>query len=298
MPNTDETAIVTVGIPFLNAENYLKMAIASVFAQTLTNWHLILMDDGSTDDSLRIAQSFSADPRVTVVSDGLHLGLATRLNQISGLATTPYIARMDADDLMSTNRLRTQVDYLITHPNTDLTATGLISMSNSCDYQGYRYSLWPSPTTYSILSHKIGIAHATVLGRTEWFIRNPYRNGFDRAEDVELWVRTNNKDDLKIDLIEGNLYFYREYGSTSSKNAMLSVKSHRLIAGQFPMSHRERFHIYWRLALTKFASLLTVAGFIRITIQRRRNSHLKSDEHSKYLKLELSKINKFDRGAC
>jgi glycosyltransferase involved in cell wall biosynthesis len=75
METDDETAIVTVGIPFLNAEKYLRQAIYSVFAQTITNWRLILVDDGSEDASLQIAKSFTSDTRVTLLSDGFNLRL-------------------------------------------------------------------------------------------------------------------------------------------------------------------------------------------------------------------------------
>jgi len=60
---------ITIGMPFYNAEKYLADAIRSVFAQTYQDWELILMDDGSTDQSLEIAKSVD-DPRVRVFSDG------------------------------------------------------------------------------------------------------------------------------------------------------------------------------------------------------------------------------------
>jgi glycosyltransferase involved in cell wall biosynthesis len=64
-PPPQPSPIVTVGIPFYNAERTLADAIRSVFAQTLTDWELILVDDGSTDGSLDIAASI-ADSRVRV----------------------------------------------------------------------------------------------------------------------------------------------------------------------------------------------------------------------------------------
>src|SRR5512136_1054483 len=76
---------VTVGIPFYNAGQTLADAVRSVFAQTLTDWELILLDDGSTDRGLEFARSID-DPRVRVVSDGRNLRLAARLNQIAEFA--------------------------------------------------------------------------------------------------------------------------------------------------------------------------------------------------------------------
>ena len=89
---------ITIGIPFYNAEAYLADAIRSVFAQTYEDWELILIDDGSTDNSLAIARSVD-DPRVRVYSDGKNKKLASRLNELTQLATYEFIARMDADDV-------------------------------------------------------------------------------------------------------------------------------------------------------------------------------------------------------
>jgi len=290
MQGNDAAAIVTVGIPFLNAEKYLEMAITSVFAQTLANWQLILIDDGSSDDSLEIARSFTTDPRVTVVSDGMNLGLAARLNQISEVATTPFLARMDADDLMSTFRLEMQVTYILQHAEIDLTATGLISMSDACDYQGHRFSPWSSASTCSFLMHKTSIAHATVLGRTEWFIRNPYRSKFERSEDIELWVRATERKDLKIAFLADNLYFYREFESTASQKTRASIKSHRRIAREYPMTFRERSRVSARLALAHTISVLSTSRLVRTLIQRRRNSNIASSENRELFEIELLKV--------
>jgi glycosyltransferase involved in cell wall biosynthesis len=291
METDDETAIVTVGIPFLNAEKYLRQAIYSVFAQTITNWRLILVDDGSEDASLQIAKSFTSDTRVTLLSDGFNLGLAARLNQISELTTTPFLARMDADDLISTQRIETQIEHLRSHPNLDLTATGIISMSDDLKYRGQRFAPWSVASTYSILTHKTGVVHATVLGKTEWFIRNPYRIGFDRAEDIELWVRTNEKQDLNISFISDNFYFYREFDSTSPKKVNTSIRSMRRIASTYHMSFWERLRVRGRLVLVQILAILSMSGFVRILAQRRRNTNHYSEKESRLFELELAKIN-------
>ena len=74
--------LVSIGIPFYNAEKYLDYAIRSVINQSYSNWELILIDDGSTDRSLEIAKSFS-DKRIKVLSDGENKGLILRLNQLT-----------------------------------------------------------------------------------------------------------------------------------------------------------------------------------------------------------------------
>ena len=96
--------MVTIGIPIFNAEATLLETVQSVISQTVRDWELILIDDGSRDGSLAIANSIQ-DPRIRVLSDGVNKGLPARLNQIVDEAKYDLIMRMDADDLMHPQRL-------------------------------------------------------------------------------------------------------------------------------------------------------------------------------------------------
>ena len=102
MPTTPR---LTIGIAFRNPGKHFELALTSVFSQTFTDWELLLIDDGSDDDSLILARGVR-DVRVSVIADGLQLGLPARLNQIALLARGECLARMDADDLMHPDRLR------------------------------------------------------------------------------------------------------------------------------------------------------------------------------------------------
>jgi glycosyltransferase involved in cell wall biosynthesis len=178
---------VSVGIPFYNAEKTLADAIRSVFAQTLTDWELILVDDGSTDGSLEIALSID-DPRVRVVSVGKNLGLSARLNQIAHEATGKYLARMDADDLMHPSRLEAQLDFLRRRPEVDVVGTGMVILDEAGQPIGRRQP--PSDVSARIVLQKGAFAHATIMGKLDWFRRNPYDSAFDGCEDRELWFRS------------------------------------------------------------------------------------------------------------
>jgi len=81
--------LVTVGIPFYNSEKYLSDAVKSTLNQTYSNIEVILINDGSSDSSLKIAQEFEKkDKRVRVISDGENRGLPKRLNELSKLFIT------------------------------------------------------------------------------------------------------------------------------------------------------------------------------------------------------------------
>lgn len=219
-----ELPAVSIGIPFYNAEGYLLDAIRSVFAQTHQNWELILLDDGSTDRSLEIAQSIG-DPRVRVYSDGQNKRLAARLNEIAHLARFDYLARMDADDLMARDRLEKQLHVLLSDSQADLVTAGVCSLRDDGEPVGFRcvpegHQIRP----YRLLGGKSGIVHAAVLGRRQWFQRNPYDESLPKSEDTNLWVRAFAKRDLNVRFIPEPLYFYREDGNVTAEKLLLSYR--------------------------------------------------------------------------
>lgn len=217
--------MVTIAIPFYNAEKYLVDAIKSVFAQTYTKWELILIDDGSTDNSLAIAQSIK-DPRVRVYSDGKNKRLAARLNEVTKLAKYDYIARMDADDLMMPDRIEKQLEVLINN-DVDIVTTGVYSILNNFDIVGIRGTNYEAVNFKDLLSRKVGIIHAAIIAKKSWYQRNMYDESLSIAQDLDLWLRTSKKNDLKIISIAESLYIYREEDNITKKKLIKAYKNER-----------------------------------------------------------------------
>lgn len=107
--------LVSVVLPVYNAEKYVGQAIQSIVAQSFQEWELIVVDDGSTDKSLAIVQSFS-DPRIRVLAHGQNLGYPVAMNTGIECAKGKYVARMDSDDVSHPERLARQVAFLEEHP--------------------------------------------------------------------------------------------------------------------------------------------------------------------------------------
>ncbi len=197
---------VTIGLPFLNAERTLPDALRSIFAQTFTDWQLLLLDDGSTDGSLQLARAVR-DPRVTVRSDGQNRGLAARLNELATKAEAPLLARMDADDLMHPERLARQVAWFEAHPETDALGTGTYTMDAGGQLHGQRWAD-PIPTTVAEVLRRELFVHPTVMFRTAFARAHPYDPGYPRAEDVALWCTIRPTAQLAV--LPRPLHFYRE----------------------------------------------------------------------------------------
>ncbi|WP_336149005.1 glycosyltransferase family 2 protein [Acinetobacter radioresistens] len=215
---------VSIGIPFYNAEEYFYHAIESVVKQSYQDWELILVDDGSTDSSLKIAENFSKkDNRIRVISDGLNKKLPYRLNQIIDESKGEYIARMDADDLIHPDRIKIQLEFLEKNNNFDLVSTGVVSINDKNQIRGIR-CLENIYTDFSIVKRNYPIVHASVLARKSWYNRNQYDISLPRSEDFELWCRTISNNDLKIAVLPQALYYYREEGLVTYEKLLKSYE--------------------------------------------------------------------------
>jgi glycosyltransferase involved in cell wall biosynthesis len=223
------TCRVTVGIPFFNAGRTLADAVRSVFAQTLADWELLLVDDGSSDGSLGVARRVR-DNRVRVIADGVNRGLSARLNQIAALARGDYLARMDADDLMHPERLERQVRFLAAHPDVDLLGSTVCTIDHANNPLGVRMEQPLDVRPAAVLRRGLYV-HPEVTGRTRWFRQNPYDPAFVRAEDYELWCRVCRSATFRK--LPEPLLFYREAVPINLGNYLLSGKTTRRAIRRF-----------------------------------------------------------------
>ena len=107
---------ISVILPVRDAEKTLAVAVESILGQTERNFELLVVDDGSTDASLRILQEFAElDGRIRVLST-VNPGIVEALNLGLAEARAPYLARMDADDVSLPERLGLQCDFLDANP--------------------------------------------------------------------------------------------------------------------------------------------------------------------------------------
>jgi len=278
--------MITIGIAFLNAEPYLADAVKSVLMQTFQDWELILVDDGSTDNSLKIAKQFAEiDKRIRVISDGTNKKLPARLNQIVREAKGEYIARMDADDLISPIRIQRQYDYLQANPSIDLVSTGLLSLKDDLTLVGYRGTR--ANKSISMLDAFLGttgIVHASVLAKKSWYLRNQYNENNRLAEDYELWQKAYLNDDLKVGFIDYPLYYYREESSITLKNLLKAYNTQIDIIRNIPeiyLSNRDKTRYIKKFELKK---LLTRILFYTGQEEILHNRRVKRENYETYQK--------------
>jgi len=185
------TPLVSVTSAFFNEGPVLLDMVKSVFAQTFTDWELILLDDGSTDNSLQLAQSID-DPRVRVFTNRRNLGRTKSLNKLTTLACGEYIARMDADDMCFPERIQKQLELFGEDPDLDLVGTEMVCLDINGSPLGY---LLVPPEHADICKEPyraIKLCHTSVMAKKSWFEKNRYdeflRLGL--GEDYNLFLRS------------------------------------------------------------------------------------------------------------
>jgi glycosyltransferase involved in cell wall biosynthesis len=178
---------ISVLMPAYNAEKYIKEAIESILNQTFVDFELLIINDGSTDNTEKEILSFT-DGRIIYVKNETNLGLANSLNKGIKLAKGKYIARMDSDDISLPSRLEVQVDFLDKYEDIALCSTGLQMfgandklITGRADFEEIKIDL--------LFSSAIG--HASSMFRKDVFTQNNlfFNQYFFPAEDYELWTR-------------------------------------------------------------------------------------------------------------
>lgn len=272
-------AKVTVAIPVYNAERFLEKAVSSVLAQTFQDFELWIVDDGSTDSSMAIAEQFLTDKRVKVFSDGKNSALSLRLNSIAKEVKTEYLVRMDADDIMHPQKIEKQLEILINHPEIDVLGTNAYSIDENNHVVGRRYDL-PDDE----LSNQVSVIHPTVMAKTSWFRENPYDPKALRVEDTDLWLKSREHSVIKT--IGEPLFFYREIGNQYYK------KYFQGFGGVFYLLKKNLFssRYVWFCLRYFIASFIYciyyIVGKEHVLIQNRNQIKLNGEHFAKFINNE------------
>lgn len=184
---SDPLPTVSVLLPAYNAEAHLKEAIQSILDQTYLNFELLVINDGSTDQTREIISSFT-DSRIQLIDNPHNLGLITTLNKGLQQAKGTYIARMDADDIALPHRLATQVTFLDSHPGVGLCGSWIRTFGSGHSYVD-RLPVHHEQILCRMLFTN-PIAHPTVMFRRDILEHHhlAYDPQYPHAEDYAFWV--------------------------------------------------------------------------------------------------------------
>ncbi|GGM66060.1 glycosyltransferase involved in cell wall biosynthesis [Halarchaeum rubridurum] len=179
---------ISVVLPTYDAAFHVRGAIRSLREQTLTDFEVVVVDDGSTDGTLDIVRRVSDDRFRVVERDDPTGGLPGALNRGVWEARAPYVARQDADDQSHPHRLEEQVDFLDENPDVALVGTGARILRTDGTVKDVRRTK-PQPTFPDLLE-KNHFVHGSVAFR-RGIVRElgGYDERFEFSEDYDLWLR-------------------------------------------------------------------------------------------------------------
>jgi glycosyltransferase involved in cell wall biosynthesis len=181
--------LVSIIMLTYNRANYIGEAIKSVFAQTYQNWELIILDDGSTDNTAEIVAGF-ADPRLRYIKDRVNKGLFTRRCESLTYAQGKYIAILDSDDIwIQTDKLERQVNFLEAEETYALVGTAITVINkDGLEIAKNTYHTSDSKIRKNILRRN-QFANSSVLIRNAMLKKTAGYRSFAMAEDLELFLQ-------------------------------------------------------------------------------------------------------------
>ena len=181
--------LISVLMPVYNGAEFLSEAIDSILQQTYGHFEFLIINDGSTDESESVIETYH-DPRIVYVKNEVNQGLIYSLNKAIGLSKGKYIARMDADDVSNAFRFEKQVAEFERDAALVVCGSLIKTFGNgTVDFVSH------IPVTHqqiiSSIFYRCPFAHPTVMIRKESLLKLDefYREAYKHSEDYDLWSR-------------------------------------------------------------------------------------------------------------
>lgn len=190
-----------------NGERFLKESIESIFSQTFKDFEFIIIDDGSTDKSCKIIESYN-DSRIVFLKQK-NKGLPASLNSCIKIAKGELIARMDSDDISEKNRLFEQVNFLEKNKDIYLVGSWIKIIDENNKKTGEIKYLTDYNKIIKNMVKKSQFAHPSIMVRKEVFKEFKYDESYKYAQDYDLFLKISKK--YKVANIPKFLLKYRFY---------------------------------------------------------------------------------------
>jgi glycosyltransferase involved in cell wall biosynthesis len=216
-------------MPAYNAQSFLGQAMESILSQDFDDFELIVLNDGSTDKTEEIIDSFP-DPRIVKINQE-HCGIPNTRNIGLRLAKGELVANLDADDISTSNRLAVQVDFLDAYQ--DITLVG--SWITLIDERGKTIKTYSYPCQHDELVRLLNkglnpLPHSTVMFRKQAVLDIGGYNGlFAQSEDYELYLRMSEVREYRFASIPHCLCYLR-YSSSSMSHKNTEQRKYHLFA--------------------------------------------------------------------
>lgn len=205
---------ISVIMPVYNAEKFIKETIESLLNQTFSDFELIIIDDGSVDNSYEIIRCY-LDKRIKYFKNEKNSGIVFSLNRALEIASAEYIARIDADDICFRDRLKLQFDFLEHNKNVGV-CSGDICYIDADGVEGVTVKM-PKSNDECKIKFLFGnpVIHPASMFRRALAIRvGGYTSGMEPAEDYDFWLKLQEVSEIQN--IDEILLKYRTHSTNYS----------------------------------------------------------------------------------
>jgi len=236
------TPTVTVVVPTYNRADLLPLTLDSVFRQTFRDFELLVIDDGSTDDTDAALARYD-DERLRLELNSENLGLPRTRNRGLDLARGRYVANLDSDDLVEPEWLAKGVAFLEANSNVALVGVGKRPMSGiSSPAQSFRYRPRAPEAIRARLLFRSCITNSSLIARTEVMRAFRYDESFPVVEDFELFARLADRYDL-ANLPDRLMRVRRHRGRVTHRRDLVTECQKKVLAAQL-----DRLEMDWSAA--------------------------------------------------
>ncbi|WP_165601727.1 glycosyltransferase family A protein [Methylobacillus sp. MM3] len=219
MQSLNTSPSVSIVLPIYNGARWIKRSMLSVLEQSLSDFELIVIDDGSVDHSWDVISSFS-DKRILAIKQP-NCGLAATLNIAVRSAQAPYIARQDQDDLSFPSRLQKQAEFLIANPDIGMVGTSAeIWVGDTKTNRLLEHPADDASIKFNLLFDNPFVHSSVMIRRSVFEQVGGYCEDKSRQppEDYELWSRVARE--FKVANLPEVLLAYREVPGSMSRTGL------------------------------------------------------------------------------
>ncbi len=244
-----EQPLVTVLLPVYNAEKYLTDAIKSIINQTYKNLEILIINDGSTDNSEHIILDFQKkDNRIRYIKQE-NQGVARTLRRGVELANGELIRRHDADDMSLPQAIEEQIEFLLSHPDVGMVGTQQCHLTENgkiAPHKKLPRDEWFAGKPYKELTladfspdKAAPVPHGSVMFWRLLAIEvGNYRHQFLVAEDYDLWLRIMER--KKAIILHSCTYFMRIHGSSATARYKAYSRFYNSLAIEMARQRQDR----------------------------------------------------------
>lgn len=248
--NAKQMPLVCIIMPVYNGENTIHYALNSIVRQTYENWICVIVNDGSTDRTKEILDSIE-DKRFKIVHLSHNCGRGAARDEALNRAEGKYLAYLDADDMMHKDKIKTQVEFMESHPEFMLVSCGGITYNDRFEALcAFRIKSFESVKIMRY-GQALPLLPATSMARLDRAKIFSYNHKLDVGEDYDYFARYC--EGYRYANIGKPLYYYQTGNVTAKK----------ILYYQF--SNLKSIGVYWKMGLRLKAITFLLTGVLKIT---------------------------------